>query len=308
MTTAIVAICTRNRPRDLLRAVRAVLRSSVPGLEVLVIDQSDPAGIAGLPDDARLDRIWDGGRGSARAHNLALRLARSEIVVYTDDDCEPEGDWLRPLLVALGRVDGPAIAFGSVIPAPIDPKLGYIDGYVPPARRELRGRLSKLRDGGIGANMAVRRGAVLDVGGFDEQLGPGGYFSSTLDGDLAYRVLRAGHAIAHVPESRVVHHGVRGWAESGARSRATFTGIAAAYTKYLRLGDPVAALLLGQQVGFALANVARHAAARERPLGLGRLAALLAGIARSFELGVDPATARYRPPRRDWLLEGAPPT
>ena len=70
--------------------------------------------------------------------------------------------------------------------------------------------------------------------------------------------------------------------------------IAAAYMKHARMGDLVAMLLLLQQGWLATLNLLQHVAARRKPLGLGRMAALCIGVRRSFDLDVDAGRALYR--------------
>ena len=93
-----------------------------------------------------------------------------------------------------------------MIPAPHDTHAGFIVGYEPKQRERLHGRVAKLHDAGIGANMAFRRRAIDAVGGWDELLGAGSRFDGAGDRDLVYRVLDAGFALLHLPDARVVHH------------------------------------------------------------------------------------------------------
>src|SRR5262249_40223297 len=138
-----------------------------------------------------------------------------DIVVFTDDDCEPDAAWLGTLVDAIASDPSAGITFGAVIPGPHDPKDGFIVGFSPRRRARLHGRLAKLRDAGISANVAVRRSALAATGGFDEMLGPGSYFPCAEDFDLTYRVLSQGFVLLHVPEARVLHHGLRDWRSGG---------------------------------------------------------------------------------------------
>ena len=99
-----------------------------------------------------------------------------------------------------------------MVPVACDTQEGFIVGYLPAKPGRMFGRLAKLRDGGIGANMAIRRSALEITGAFDEMLGAGGHFPSCEDGDMAYRMLKAGFALAHVPAAEVRHFGFRDWA------------------------------------------------------------------------------------------------
>src|SRR5215472_15924488 len=92
-----VLVCTRNRPDDVMRAVRALLASEGVNLEFIVIDQSDGSAteesLLSFCHDARLRYMHSGRRGKGAAMNEGLELARSDLVVCTDDDCEAPPGW-----------------------------------------------------------------------------------------------------------------------------------------------------------------------------------------------------------------------
>jgi len=188
------------------------------------------------------------------------------------------------------------IAFGSVIPASHDEKDGFIVGFRPARPARLRGRLAKLRDAGISANVAVTRMALNATGGFDELLGPGSYFPCAEDYDLTYRVLSSGYALLHVPHARVVHYGLRDWRSGGALVNSTYVAIGAAYMKHVRLHDMFRMVLLAQEFCLAVLNILHHAVTLRAPFGIGRLRSLLVGVWRSHELGVDVRHAMYTQP------------
>jgi GT2 family glycosyltransferase len=197
------------------------------------------------------------------------------------------------LIRALQQSPRAGIAFGSVHAAEHDTRSSFIVNYEPRERRELRGRLGKLKDGGIGANMAIRTDAVRQVGWFDESLGPGAEFHACLDGDIAYRMLARGWSVVHVPESSVWHHGKRDLSSSGPAVRRTYQGIGACYFKYVRSGELAGVLLLGQQYLLVSRDVLRAAVSGRRPLGIGKLIGLTAGIWFSRRRAVDRSTLRY---------------
>jgi glycosyltransferase involved in cell wall biosynthesis len=85
-------IPTRNRPEQLLRAVRSVLAQTIKDLEVIVvIDGQDPASTKALStiDDSRLrwTELSVSGGGNA-ARNIGVSMAKGEWVAFLDDDDE----------------------------------------------------------------------------------------------------------------------------------------------------------------------------------------------------------------------------
>jgi GT2 family glycosyltransferase len=284
--------------------MESVLASRFRDFELVVVDQSrdraSEALVATLAErDPRIRRVADAGTGAARARNIGIAQTFGDIVVFTDDDCEPEPNWLGTLVEALQADSAAGIAFGAVIPAAHDPAHGFIVGFQPTRRARLTGRLAKLRDAGISANVAVRRKALCSTGGFDEMLGPGSYFPCAEDFDLTYRTLSGGYALLHVPEARLEHHGLRDWKSGSTLIMRTYVAIGAAYMKHLRARDVVGGVLLLQELGLAVLNIVKHAARLQGPFGFGRLKGLVTGIWRSFELDIELGRVVYRAPVRE---------
>ncbi len=300
--TAGVVIITRDRPHDLERCLAAVLANKFVEFELIVVDQSRTQVTAQLVEqwrqrDRRVRYIRDAGNGAARARNIGTRATSSKIVVFTDDDCEPDATWLGSLIGALRADPSAGMAYGSVFPAPHDPRDGFIVGFTPRRSNRLTGKLAKLRDAGISANVALRRVALEATGGFDEMLGPGSYFPCAEDYDLTYRVLSLGFAVLHWPEARVVHHGLRDWESGRGLIYRTYIAIGAAYMKHVRALDPVGLALLLQEMFRACGNILTNLATGKKPFGFGRLRGLVTGMLRSYELEIDRRRVIYCPPR-----------
>ncbi|MGE3077142.1 MAG: glycosyltransferase family 2 protein [Dehalococcoidia bacterium] len=276
-----IAICTRGDDLpSLLRALRSA--ESVRGCcdEIIVVDQGRSDGL--LPQSHAvpgrdLVHVKHEQQGVSRARNLALRLARNEVVVFTDDDCEFTRGAASELAGAFSDA-ACAMAFGTVYAQESVSAEGFIPTYSPPRESMLRGKRAKLRDGGIGAAMACRKSAILALGGFDERFGPGSdQWLSCEEGELAFRVLKAGYAIAHRPDARIEHHGRRDWESAGTYTTATFKGIGAAYGMHAWHGDRAAMLLVGQQALQAGGQVIRSITELRRPTGIKRFFGLSYG-------------------------------
>jgi GT2 family glycosyltransferase len=140
--------------------------------------------------------------GKSRGLNKALRIARGEILFFTDDDCYPAPDslahaWEAFLDPSVGYITGRILLHD-----PTDFPLTINESTTPltfPARKYLRpGRVQ-------GANMTFRRRVLLDIGGFDPRFGPGTKYVNE-DLDAAVRASAMGWTGRYCPEVVVRHH------------------------------------------------------------------------------------------------------
>src|SRR5918996_2481956 len=98
-----VVVPTRDRPQALARCLAALAAQDTESAEVVVVDDGshDRAEVeraASEGPEGRLVRLP--GRGPAAARNIGARAAAGDVVCFTDDDCEPQPDWLRLLATA----------------------------------------------------------------------------------------------------------------------------------------------------------------------------------------------------------------
>jgi len=203
-------ICTRNRAAQLAQTLKRVsTMQSQLKWELIVVDNgsTDRTGAVvaeyAAASDHPVRMIIEQGRGVSCAKNAGWQSARSAIVVCIDDDCYPEEDYLDSIFECLSK----------------DPRLGFVGGRIllhdPTDRRiTIQESLEPLsfsprsfiRHGVIqGANVAYRRAAVSEVGGFDPWFGPGSLYSGD-EVELMTRILAAGWNGVYDPKPVVYHH------------------------------------------------------------------------------------------------------
>jgi histidinol-phosphate phosphatase family protein len=185
--------------RDSLRRLLDALGSGAgppPGRVLVVDDRRDRSSpLLGADPPDRVEVVAGRAAGPAASRNLGWRAATAEWVAFLDDDVVPSATWLADLAADLEGL-GPDVGGSQgrvVVPMP--------GGRRPTDwERNVRG-LETAR--WATADMAYRRQALEEVGGFDERF-PRAYRE---DADLGLRVVRAGYRI--VSGAREVRHPVR---------------------------------------------------------------------------------------------------
>jgi GT2 family glycosyltransferase len=168
----------------------------------VVDDGSDPpldSVIARHSAQLPLRCLQQPGLGPARARNAALQQALGEYVVFTDNDCAPDPNWLKAFDEAFSR--SPAAAFGGRIVD--DPE----NGIVGAASQILVTFLydeAQASPGGLrffcSNNLALPREALLRLGGFDTSFP----LAAGEDRDLCARWLQ--HGEMQFVSTAIVYH------------------------------------------------------------------------------------------------------
>ena len=235
-----VAIPSYRRPESLALALEGVAASiraleSSADADILVID-NDPERSAMPVAAARGVRyVSEPTPGLAAVRNRALdEAAASDLLVFLDDDEEPERDWLVQLLDMLDATGGDAVA-GKVItplPADIDPWLTAVGAFVRPRRVDGQTMPQAATNNLLLDLRAVRESGVR----FDQRFGLTGGEDNlfTLQFTRGGRVIRwAEHAV--VRENVVPSRIDRGWI----LMRAYRTGNSSARVNLAIAGGPV---------------------------------------------------------------------
>jgi glycosyltransferase involved in cell wall biosynthesis len=299
MTVVSALVCTRDRPDSLHRTVRSLLTSNGDAFELIVIDQSDGTDseqtLAEFRSDARLRYVRSRPKGKGASLNAGLRMARSPIVVCTDDDCEAPPGWAVEMTRLMETHPKVAVAFCNVNGGTYDRTAGYVPAYERQTDRILQS-IGDVRSGiGLGAGMALRRDAVLAFGGFDESFGPGARFPSGDDRDVSIRALLRGWHVYETASLSVMHHGFRTLAEGREHAFRDWFAIGALCAKpiragYLRVVSVAAWWFFGDAIWPPLHDLMLF----RRPSGMARIAGFLQGFVDGARIPVDDETLVFK--------------
>jgi GT2 family glycosyltransferase len=210
---ASIVVCTRERPHDLVRCLDALDVFAAAGHDVVVVDNAPltPA-TADLVARHPFRYVCEPQAGLSNARNRGLREARHEIVAYTDDDAIPDSRWIDALVEPFADARTAATT-GLVLPIELRTAAQHTFEAYAQHRRTFVRRVFTAADTppatagvvGIGANMAVRRGPALRLGGFDPRLGAGTRTWAGEENDMFARMLDGGESIVYTPHALVWH-------------------------------------------------------------------------------------------------------
>ena len=300
--SASIVVCTCGRGSRIVATLHSIFASCPPGVEVLVVDQSDDTdtlqAMCPFLDDSRLAYIKAASKGSGRARSIGLEQARGEVVAFTDDDCVVEAGWLDAHLRVFAAFPRVVLCYGTVRAAPYDAQEGYIPDYTVQTDHLCRAGREKRQARGISANCAIRRGVALALGGYDALLGAGGAFYSAEDRDMTLRVLLAGHDVYETAKSVVTHHGFRDWRRGRAHTRNDWHGLGAVFAKPLRCGRLAALPYAAQELAcHAIIPFVIALLTGRSQKGWTRIQAFVAGFMRGWRAPIDRARLLYAPAR-----------
>lgn len=208
-----VLVCTRDRPADLDRCLRALAPSINNDVEVIVVD-NDPSDdqTKQIASQYRVRYYRQARRGVNWARARGAHLAKHDLLLYVDDDVVVSSNWIdemrRPFLN-----DNVGAVTGAVEPLELETSgqydheqfSGFYRGFDSKTYNLVTSIPAAAGQTGAGASMAVRKGVALRWKVFDAELDGGTAAKSGGDVYALYRILRAGYSVIYAPRALAWH-------------------------------------------------------------------------------------------------------
>jgi GT2 family glycosyltransferase len=195
-----VVVCAYNAADTLDECLTSLRALNYPDYEVIVVNDGSKDGTEAIAArHAHVRLITTRNNGLSTARNIGLSAATGAIVAYTDADVRVDPDWLTYLVQPFLRSDVVAAGGPNVVPAD-DPWVAQCVARAPggPTHVLFDDRIAEHVPG---CNLAVRRDALLAIGGFNPI-----YLRAGDDVDVCWRLQARGGRIGFAPSALVWHH------------------------------------------------------------------------------------------------------
>ncbi|MCC6486943.1 MAG: glycosyltransferase [Candidatus Hydrogenedentes bacterium] len=209
-----IIIPAYNAAATLAECLDACLKQSHAPTEVIVVDDGSTDDTPRIAGQFPVEFVRQEQQGPAAARNHGARVAKGELLIFTDSDCVPEPHWVQQLVDCFE--EGVAAAGGTYGIANNRSLLARMVHEEIVMRHR---RFGKEVDFLGSFNVAIRREAFERVGGFDESFRA----ASGEDNDLSYRLRDMGGRLCFAHDAVVRHyHPTRLWPYLKAQARHGF--------------------------------------------------------------------------------------
>ena len=144
-------------------------------------------------------------KGPAANRNNGAKYAQGEWLIFTDDDCLPDPQWLEAYTIAI-KTEPTCQAFEGRV-------------YVDRPKKTLAEKSPCNESGGYlwSCNFAIQKQLFNQIGGFDERFP----YAAMEDVDLRFRLTQAGYQFLFVKDASVCHpwRTMTGWSELKQRQK-----------------------------------------------------------------------------------------
>lgn len=293
-----VVVCTHGEALHLTHTLDGLCNLTHPAFEVVLVDNA-PTGMSNrqlassYADRLDIRYVVAPQVGLSRARNAGVKASAHDVIAFTDDDVIVDPDWLWGIQAGFARAPHVGAVSGPVLPAEMQSlaqELFEVQGGHSKARgfaaavfgkgADAQSPLFPLPPFAVGANMALRREALEDIGGFDPALGAGTPSRAGEDTAAISELLLKGWRCAYEPRAIARHFHRRTISELMAQRRSYGIGLGAFYASMLtqdprrlwplaKVGLPAAWAMLRSQPLGTISDGARSSAVQPRAILMG---------------------------------------
>ena len=222
-----IIIASHNRIKDIRRCLESILKVDFDNFEaIVVLSGYEPATIAEIETfvgrEQRIKLEISPILAKSSKLNRGLEIARGTYLVFTDDDCKVDKNWLSSCNSWFSKNE--KMIAGRVVPAE--------KGYCTAIRDSSKPRIFKKSIKnllfpwfiGSGSNLIIKKELFQQLGKFDENFGPGAASKSGDDLEFIYRMLLRGEKIVYEPECVVYHFPCRNYQEYRSKRKNYYFG------------------------------------------------------------------------------------
>jgi glycosyltransferase involved in cell wall biosynthesis len=195
-----VVVCAYNAEPTMRECMESLTKLAYPNYEAVIIDDGSTDRTGAIADEyPQFKVIHQPNRGLSVARNVGMTAATGEIIAYLDSDAVADPDWLTYLAWKFKTSSHVGVG-GPNLPPPEDDWMANCVAAAPGSPTHI------LLDDEIaehipGCNMAFRREALAEVGGFDPM-----YTAAGDDVDICWRLQDRHYTIGFSPAAIVWHH------------------------------------------------------------------------------------------------------
>jgi GT2 family glycosyltransferase len=193
-----------------------------------------------------------------------MELAAGDFLALTDDDVLIEPDWFDTFRTIRARHPEIPVFCGRVLPEEGSSPDDYLNLVLMEQPFRVDHNRNLLNPGFCGANVFIERSICRRIGGFNPLFGPGSRFRNNDDGELAYRLIRAGVPILFSPELFVHHSGWRRESDNLALKSDYAFSLGALAGYYLRRGEGRLSRILSVRIASKLRRLVLGLALADR--------------------------------------------
>ncbi len=195
-----VVVCAYNAADTLEDCLVSLGKLHYPDVEVVLVNDGSRDGTEAIGQRHPWVRlISTPNQGLSAARNVGLSAATGQIVAYTDADVRVDPDWLTYLVQPFITSDVVAVGGPNVVP-PDDPWTAQCVARAPGGPTQVMFD-DRIAEHVPGCNLAVRRDALLAIGGFNPI-----FLRAGDDVDVCWRLQATGGKIGFAPAALVWHH------------------------------------------------------------------------------------------------------